>query len=272
MAHASKTARSRVVRAIVSAIATALLLSATSCASPDRMPARYPSSRASVSPDASQTPTDAMTPAEAPVAPAPSASTPAATSAASAPDGPTNTPATSTPTSGKATSTTPSAAKSTKATTAPFALHPNGGVGGFATGASEASVTAWLNQRFGKPDRVTSGVWCEIFEESPYSATYHYGKLDVTFFAKAGQRSTTAPRTLAGWTYHLPQPANSAVILPDGLPASPTYAQLKKSFPKGAFEDTEIFDPMFTLPDGVVLIGAPQPTTVYDASRPIFCD
>ena len=272
MTHTLKTARAQVVRTGGLALTAVLvLLAAGACASPDRMPPGYRSSSpSSSSPDAAaQTPTDAMTPVGVPATPTPATSAPIV----SAPATPASTAAsaTSAPTSSKPTSAAPSAVKTTT-TTGPFALHPNGGVGSFATGASEASVTAWLNQRFGKPDSVTSGVWCEVFDQSPYSATYHYGKLDVTFFAKAGQRSTTAPRTLAGWTYHLPQPANSAVILPDGLPSSPTYAQLKKSFPTGTFEDIEILDPMFILPDGVVLIGSPQPTTVYDASRPIFCD
>lgn len=133
-------------------------------------------------------------------------------------------------------------------------------LGPHAFGESETTVMADLKQRFGQPDAVDEGLFCEANPASTYEAVYGYGGLLVTFAAK--DRKKASPRTLVGWMYVLADGLDSAFEFADDLPADPTFAQLAEKYPAGTLVKDEVFGTTFTLPDGIKFSGDPEPEFV----------
>lgn len=141
-------------------------------------------------------------------------------------------------------------------------------VGDVKFGAAEKDAVATFAAHLGQPDDVFKGFACELDSSSPYSATYTYGALSVIFLAK--DRKSTSARTLAGWTYALDQGLTDALTLEGGLPADPTFDQLRQTYPKGKLT-TDEFGTMFQMPNGIRFMGDQEPDFVA-AGPIIYCE
>lgn len=120
-------------------------------------------------------------------------------------------------------------------------------------GTAEAAVEGYLTSILGKPDDSYSGKVCELNSDTPYGRQVGYGSVFVQFQSAPGKGSS-APRKLSGWVMTLGDAPPAPLRLPDGYPATPSYAELKTTFPKGklttiALGETSFW--IFTTPSGL---------------------
>lgn len=133
------------------------------------------------------------------------------------------------------------------------------GLGGFAFGTAQATVSALLTERLGKPTDSASGRSCELDTSSPWSETLVYKNLWVEFEAKDSKKSS--PRSLRGWGFQLNGKLPSALAIADAVPLDLSFKELKAKYP-----GTKTLN--LGLEDGTVAVQLPNKLIFYGVKEP----
>lgn len=164
--------------------------------------------------------------------------------------------------SGSASTPSPSATLSASSTPNPSStvVLAAKGVEGADFGTPEATVTALLSARSGKPDNSYSGQVCELDDATPYGRQLSYGSAAFLFQSKA-KGTKSSPRTFTSWVVDLGQPLKASMKLADGYPAKTSFATLKTTFPKGKLTKIALGESVvyvFRTPSGIWYRGDDQ--------------
>lgn len=165
---------------------------------------------------------------------------------------------------------TPTATPTAKPTKASELVLAGTGIAGHKFGAAEAKVEKTLTSTMGKADEAVEGILCELNASSPWQRTLIYDGLSVLFTAKSDSKS--APRSLNGWALGL-EGSRPSIRMQDDVPLNLSFAELKKKYPKGSLEETNLGDgsQIFTLPNGVRFLGVEYPDLVM-AGEVHYCE